>query len=78
MAKTRKVKPEHWPALKADLKKKWNQLSDAELDQTEGKEHSLLSLLERKLGMELDKAGEKLDEMTSHYQLADIEDEPMR
>jgi hypothetical protein len=66
-----------WTELKKELVTRWQELSENDLDSTQGESRSVIDLLEKKLGMAFEEASDKFSEMASRYQLYDEpEDEP--
>lgn len=70
----------HWKSFKKDMMEHWKGLTDEDIEKTQGNKESLLGLLERKLGLELNQVSGKMDEMTSHYHLYDepVDQNPVR
>jgi hypothetical protein len=64
-----------WRDLKKELMQRWHQLTEHEIDKTRGDRRSLADLLERKVGMAIEEASEKVAEMASHYHLYDEPEE---
>lgn len=65
----------HWQDLKRELMAKWRELTENDLENTKGNVQSIVDLLERKVGMAIDEASEKVAEMASHYRLYDEPEE---
>ena len=64
-----------WRDLKQELMQRWHQLTEHEIDKTGGDRRSLADLLERKVGIAIEDASEKIEEMASHYHLYDEPEE---
>ncbi|UYL09504.1 transcriptional regulator [Bdellovibrio sp. SKB1291214] len=60
-----------WQDLKKELMEKWHELTENDLDSTRGNTHSILDLIERKVGMKIEEASERFAEIASHYHLYD-------
>ncbi|WP_413293299.1 transcriptional regulator [Bdellovibrio sp. HCB185ZH] len=58
-----------WQDLKKELMEKWHELTENDLDSTRGNTHSIVDLLERKVGMRIEEASERFAEIASHYHL---------
>lgn len=67
-----------WTELKKELMQKWHQLTEHEIDHTRGDRRSLADLLERKVGLAIEEASEKVAEMASHYHLYDEPEENVK
>ncbi|MNK12038.1 hypothetical protein D3C87_300940 [compost metagenome] len=65
----------HWQDLKRELMEKWHELTENDLDSTLGNKNSIISLIEKKVGLAMDEASEKFAEMASHYRLYDEPEE---
>lgn len=50
-----------WKEIRGELKKKWGQLSDDDLDQVQGDSEKLEGLLQKKLGFAQEKVRSELD-----------------
>lgn len=59
----------NWQELKRELMERWNELTEHDLDRTLGNKNSIISLIEKKVGLAMDEASEKFAEMASHYRL---------
>ena len=70
----------HWKSFKKDVMDHWQGLTDDDIEKTQGNKASLLSLIEKKLGLEMNQVSGKMDEMTSHYHLYDepVGQDPVR
>ncbi len=66
---------EKWTDLKKELVNRWHELSENDLEKTQGNSESVIELLEKKLGLAFEEASEKFSEMASHYQLYDEPEE---
>ena len=64
-----------WTDLKKELMQRWHQLTEHEIDGTRGDRRSLADLLEKKVGLAIEEASEKIAEMASHYRLYDEPEE---
>ncbi|WII73647.1 transcriptional regulator [Bdellovibrio sp. 22V] len=64
-----------WTELKKDLMQKWHELTENDLEQTKGRSESIADLLERKVGLAIEEASEKVAEIASHYHLYDEPEE---
>lgn len=58
-----------WQDLKRELMTKWRELTENDLEKTKGNVQSIVDLLERKVGVALEEASEKVAEMASRYRL---------
>ncbi len=64
-----------WRDLKKELMEKWHELSENELDRTNGNAPSVIDLIEKKVGLAFEEASKKFQEMASRYQLYDAPEE---
>lgn len=64
-----------WRDLKKELMQRWHQLTEHEIDLTRGDRRSLADLLEKKVGLAIEEASERVEEMASHYHLYDEPEE---
>jgi hypothetical protein len=64
-----------WQDLKKELMEKWHELTENDLDSTRGNTHSIVDLLEKKVGMRIEEASERFAEIASHYHLYDEPEE---
>lgn len=60
-----------WVDLKKELMQRWNELSESELDRTRGRTQLIIDLIEKKVGLAIEEAGEKFAEIASHYHVYD-------
>jgi uncharacterized protein YjbJ (UPF0337 family) len=56
-----------WKEITGELQKKWGQLTDSDLHETKGNFHSLVGLLQQKLGMAKEEVETKLQEITDRF-----------
>lgn len=64
-----------WQELKRELMQRWRELSEHDLENTKGNAQSIVDLLERKVGMAIEEASERFEEIASHYHLYDEPEE---
>lgn len=57
-----------WKQIKGEIKKKWGQLTDDELDQMEGDQDKVLGALQKKYGFTKDQAREHWDDFVDDYE----------
>lgn len=57
----------HWKEIRGEIKKKWGNLTDDEVAETEGHEDKMVGLLQRKYGYARDKAQQEYDEFMSRH-----------
>ena len=75
--KTPLLPNQKWAEFKRELVTRWQELTENDLEQTQGDSRSIIDLLERKVGLAMDEASEKFSELASHYHLYDEpEEEP--
>ncbi|MGZ3774368.1 MAG: transcriptional regulator [Pseudobdellovibrionaceae bacterium] len=67
--------PHKWADLKRDLMEKWHELTERDLEKTKGNYKSIVDLLEKKVGMAIEDASERFEEIASHYHLYDEPEE---
>ncbi len=60
-----------WRDLKQELMSKWHELTEHELEKTKGERMSLAELLEKKVGMKIEEASERVEEMAERFHLYD-------
>lgn len=53
--------------ISGELKKKWGELTDDELQRTKGNTESLIGLIQNKFGMAKEKASKELSEIFDRY-----------
>lgn len=64
--------PSHgWRDLKRELMSRWHELTEHEIESTKGERVSLAELLERKVGMKIEEASERIEEMAERFHLYD-------
>ena len=56
-----------WTEIKGEMRKKWGQLTEDDLEKTKGNGTSLLGLLEQKLGIKKEEATTHLNEIADRY-----------
>ena len=56
-----------WKEIKGDIRKKWGQLTENDVEATRGNLTSLVGILQQKLGLAKEEATKHLDEITSRY-----------
>jgi uncharacterized protein YjbJ (UPF0337 family) len=56
-----------WKEIKGEIKKKWGNLTDDEVTETEGREDKLVGLLQKKYGYARDKAQQEYDEFMNRH-----------
>lgn len=64
-----------WHELKQELMEKWHELTENDLERTRGNVQSIVDLLENKVGMAIEEASEKFEEIASRYHLYDEPEE---
>lgn len=64
-----------WTELKRELMEKWHELTENDLEKTRGNAQSIADLLEKKVGLAIEEASEKLAEIASRYHLYDEPEE---
>lgn len=57
-----------WKEIKGEVLKSWGELTDDEVDKTQGNVDSLIGLLQQKFGIAKEDASHKLDEIVSRYE----------
>ncbi|QDK39788.1 transcriptional regulator [Bdellovibrio sp. NC01] len=57
---------------------KWHELTENDIDSTQGSKASLMDLLERKIGMKIEDASERIEEMAERYHLYEEPEETQR
>ncbi len=57
---------------------KWHELTENDLEKTRGNVQSIVDLLEKKVGMAIEDASERIAEMASRYHLYDEPEEKVR
>ncbi|WP_246845080.1 transcriptional regulator [Bdellovibrio sp. NC01] len=67
-----------WTDLKRELMSKWHELTENDIDSTQGSKASLMDLLERKIGMKIEDASERIEEMAERYHLYEEPEETQR
>jgi uncharacterized protein YjbJ (UPF0337 family) len=67
MAGTQNMVEGKWTEIKGEIKKKWGQLTENDIDSTKGNFQSLVGLLEQKLGIKKDEASQHLKDMQARY-----------
>lgn len=60
-----------WKALKQELMTKWHELTEHEIESTHGERRSLAELLEQKVGLKIEEASERIEEMAERFNLYD-------
>ncbi len=58
-----------WKQLKGEVKKQWGNLTDDDLERTEGDRDKLLGVLQEKYGYSKDQAREKLDRFLNEHRM---------
>jgi len=56
-----------WNEIKGDIKRKWSQLTDNDLDATKGNFQSLVGVIQQKLGTSKDDVSQSLREITQRW-----------
>lgn len=64
-----------WQELKQELMEKWHELTESDLERTRGNVQSIVDLLENKVGMAIEEASERFEEIASRYHLYDEPEE---
>lgn len=59
-----------WREIKGEVKKAWGELTENEIDRTEGNTQSLIGLLQQKFGYAKEEAQSKIDSLIEKYQAA--------
>ncbi|MGZ3769971.1 MAG: transcriptional regulator [Bdellovibrio sp.] len=67
--------PQKWAELKRELMEKWHELTERDLEKINGNYESLVDLLEKKVGMAIEDASERFEEIAEHYHLYDEPEE---
>ena len=52
----------HWTRLKRDIRERWGDLTDDELDQIEGETEQLVGAIQKKYGRSVEEARKEVDE----------------
>ena len=56
-----------WKEIKGEVMKTWGELTDDEVDRTQGNTQSLIGLLEQKFGMAKDEASRKINDLFAKH-----------
>ena len=56
-----------WKEIKGDIRKKWGQLTENDVEATRGNLHSLVGVLQQKFGLAKEEATKHLNEITARY-----------
>jgi uncharacterized protein YjbJ (UPF0337 family) len=56
-----------WKEIKGDIRKKWGQLTENDVEATRGNLHSLVGVLQQKFGVAKEEATKHLNEITERY-----------
>ncbi len=56
-----------WKEIKGDIRKKWGQLTENDVEATRGNLHSLAGVLQQKFGLAKDEAIKHLNEITERH-----------
>jgi uncharacterized protein YjbJ (UPF0337 family) len=57
-----------WNQLKGEVKQRWGELTDDELEQVEGRRDKLIGLLQERYGYTVDRAEDEVDELLTEYE----------
>ena len=56
-----------WKEVKGEIQKKWGQLTENDMESTKGNAHSLIGLIQQKVGIAKDEATQYIHEMTERF-----------
>jgi hypothetical protein len=66
-----------WAEFKREMLQRWSEITEHELEDTEGRVSTITDLVEQKVGLAFEDASRKIAEMTARYHLYDEpEEEP--